>query len=117
VPRFTEVITKAKVYEVKLRAMKELKNPDLNCDSCGYRYKSNPSRCVESYVGEKCPVCGVIMVTEKDFENYLSMQTSIKILNFLLLPYMIYLNLFNRKKLVEQYGEYSTKTGIRINDQ
>jgi len=54
------------------------------------------------------------MVTEKDFEKYLSMQTSIRILNFLLLPYMVYLNLLNRKKLVEQYGEYSTKKGLKI---
>ena len=102
---------------MQLLAIKEMKNPDIYCDSCEHRYKSNPSRCIESYIGEKCPICGMVMVTEKDFEKYLSMQTSIRILNFLLLPYMVYLNLLNRKKLVEQYGEYSTKKGLKINDQ
>ena len=100
---------------MQFQAIKILSQPDLNCDSCGNRFKSEKKKSVKSYIGEKCYNCGSVILTVEDFQKFKTMQRAIKINNFISLPYMIYLNLFHRKKLKEQYGEYSTKDGFKFN--
>ena len=70
-----------KVSAIQINKIGGLKCDNPNCDWIdeAINYKD-----YEKYIGYKCPKCGEIVLTEKDYKSFQAILKLIKILNFIL---------------------------------